>query len=221
MFSITRDVVNPYSTKELSDLCALEYERIQDNEYFTPFTTTCKGMLSSFLYREFHITGVTFSPTTEANVNTLNVEAGKPFTFLHELAHTKGVMRENDAQLVALCLSLTSSNKFIRFSAYYYSFGSFISLARHTGVEGDYANLVSTIDPHFLQYGTYANNYWSKYHLLDDFAEWWNNLYLKFSGVEEGTESYNDPPAIVTPTEITFSNYQKIYFRVFYGGDLL
>ena len=90
------ELVSPYSIREMNDLLALEFDRLQEEygDYFNPFTTRAKPMVSSFIYRELHITGVTFMPTSEANVNYLNTNASKPMTFAHEILHTNGVMKE-------------------------------------------------------------------------------------------------------------------------------
>ena len=213
------EIVNPYSNKEMNELMEQEYKRIED-PYFTSFTMYGKPMLSSFLYREFHITGVTFLPTTEANINYLNVNAGKPFTLAHEIAHTKGVMREDDANLVAAYLLLTSDNPYFRYSAYYYTISSLLSLADYTGNVDEYNDVISTINSGVKQDWSYCNKYWNEHNSMANFANWVNDTYLKLSGANKGVESYNDSPIIVDPTkkEITlFSTYQKLYFQLFFN----
>ena len=66
----------------------------------------------------------------------------------------------------------------------------------------------------------YINAYWASHRSLSDFANWWNDLYLKISGQDKGTESYNDSPIEVDPTtrEISsFSTYQKLYFQLYFN----
>ena len=65
----------------------------------------------------------------------------------------------------------------------------------------------------------YNNKYWSDHNSMAKFADWVNDTYLKLSGANKGTESYNDTPIIVDPTkkEITsFSAYQKLYFQLYF-----
>ncbi|MCR4879613.1 MAG: DUF3810 domain-containing protein [Bacilli bacterium] len=213
------DLIEPMSHQELNQKIEEEYAKY-DIKYLLSFTTRTKPMITSFIYREFHITGLTFMPTAEANVNTMNVASGKPFTYAHELAHTKGSMREADADLIAAYITLQSDNYYLRYSGYYYTLGSLLNLAKYTGVDTDYKEVVAMIDTRYKKNVTFNNNYWDKHNSWANFANWWNNLYLKISGVKEGTGNYGDNTPTVNPTtkEITsFSNYQKLYFTIYYS----
>lgn len=213
------DIETP-DINELNNKIVKEYEKF-NSSYLFNYSTNAKPMyLTSWLYTEFHITGVTFIPLGEANINILNVNAGKPFTLAHELAHTKGAMREEDADLVASYITLHSDDYYLRYSGYYYTIGSLLALANYTGVEGDYAALYSRIDSKFKNNVSFNNKYWKEHNKASDFANWVNNLYLQLSGQKDGTSSYGDSPIIIDPTkkEIkSFSNYQKLYFDIFYN----
>lgn len=212
------DLVEPLTHNELNALLEEEYKNYP-TEYLLSFTTSSKQMLSSFIYREFHITGVTFMPTAEANVNTMNVASGKPFTYAHELAHTKGAMREEDADLVAAYITLHSNNYYLRYSGYYYTISSLLNLCHYTGNDNDYKEVVNQLSPKFVKNVSFNNEYWSKHNSWAKFANWWNNLYLKISGEKEGTDSYGDDTPTIDPErkEIkSFSSYQKLYFSIFY-----
>ena len=218
------EVVSPYSLSEMNDLLEKEFERITNayGDYFTPFTTRVKPMATSFIYRELHITGVTFMPTTEANINYLNVKALKPFTYAHEIFHTKGVMKEEDADFMALYLMLTSENSYFRYSGYYFSLSSLLYLASLTGVESDYKEVMALVNNNYKLDKQYGNRYWKEHNAFADFGDWWNDLYLKLSGEKEGTKSYNDTPTDVdedTHEVIKFSLYQKLYFKLYYEAN--
>ena len=205
---------------ELNKKVEAEYKKFEST-YLFDFTTETKPMyLLSWLYTEFHITGITFIPLGEANINILNVNAGKGFTTAHELAHTKGAMREEDADLVASYITLHSDDYYLRYSGYYYTLGSLMSLANYTGVEGDYNALYARIDNRYKKNMSFNNQYWKEHNKAKDFATWWNNLYLQLSGEKDGTSSYGDSATIVDPTkkEIkSFSNYQKLFFDIYYS----
>ena len=212
------DIVAP-DISEINEKVALEYHNFQST-YLFDFTTKAKPMyLSSWLYREFHITGITFIPFAEANVNFLNVNAGKAFTLAHELAHTKGAMREGDADLVASYITLHSSDYYLRYSGYYYTIGSLMTLAKYTGNDTDYNELYNKLDVRFKKNISFNNKYWKEHNKANDFANWWNDLYLKMSGEKEGSSSYGDSSMHVNPDKevIVFSNYQKLYFDIFYS----
>ena len=218
------NLVCPYSTSEMNDLLEAEFTRLQEEygDYFTPFTTRVKPMATSFIYRELHITGVTFMPTTEANVNYLNVNSLKPITAAHEILHTKGVMKEEDADFIALYLMLTSKDSYFRYSGYYFSLSSLIYLANYTGVSTDYSEVVNSIDANYKKNVNYGYNYWKQHNAFADFGNWVNDLYLKLSVEKEGTNSYNDTPTDIDKDKqevINFSLYQKLYFRLYYEAN--
>lgn len=212
------DLVEPISHKELNALLEGEYKKYP-SEYLLSFTTSTKPMLSSIIYREFHITGVTFMPTAEANVNTMNVASGKPFTYAHELAHTKGAMREEDADLVAAYITLHSDSYYLRYSGYYYTIGSLLNLCNYTGKDTDYKEVVAELDPRFTKNISFNNQYWTSHNSWSKIANWFNNLYLRISGEKEGTDSYGDDTPTIDPEkkEIkSFSSFQKLYFSLYY-----
>lgn len=210
------EVKMPYSPNELARKIAYEYSKIKD-PYFSSFTTNPKPLLTSFLFVQFQITGVYVGISGEVNYDAFMTKSEYPFTFAHELAHSKGVMRENDAQLVAAYICLNSEDDFIRYSGYMYTFTSLLSLCRYTGNKDDYNNMRKQMDEDILKNYSYISKYWEKNDLLSHIGEFFNNLYLKLFG-SESTESYDDTPIIVNPgtNEITsFSRYQKLYFQTF------
>ena len=221
-FEESGELVMPVSHDELNRLIEEEYKKLPD-DYLLSFTTKTKPLFTSFIYREFHITGMTFMPTVEANINSLNTSTSKPFTYAHELAHTKGAMREADADLIASYITLNSDNAYLRYSGYYSTISSILSLTRYTGNENDYKEVVAMLDERYLKNLAFNRNYWSEHNSWANFANWWNDIYLKISGVNEGTKNYgdNDPTFDPTTHEITtFSNYQKLYFSIYYRDYL-
>ena len=220
-FEADGNLVMPYDIDTLNTLIEKEYRKF-NSDYLFDFTVKNKPMtLLSWLYVEFHITGVTYIPLAEPNINIMNVNAGKGFTACHEIAHTKGAMREEDADLVASYITLHSSNPYLRYSGYYYTIGSLLTLGRYTGVEGDYSELYARLDSRFKSNLSYNSKYWKEHNKAKDFANYWNDLYLKISGQNKGSSSYGDSETVVNPTtkEITsFSDYQKLYFEIYYSN---
>lgn len=222
-FADNGSLVIPYSTEELSEKIIQAYDRADLSEYFTSYSTRIKPLTTSFLYREFHITGVHFAPTTEATVNVLIPDALKPFTMAHELAHAKGVMREQDANLVALYVCLLSDDPYVQYSGLFNSFYTLLNLLRYMGEPTAYQQMYQTLSLNIRKDYAYQNAFWSEYDILDTFARWVNDTYLKIFG-NDGVSSYVDVPDVITVEEgentieviSEFSPFQKLFFYFYF-----
>ncbi len=209
-----------YSLSKLNKIMQKEYKRLND-EYFAPFTSNAKPMMSSFIYREMWITGVYFAPFGESNINVLSTKSEIPYTLVHELAHSKGIMRENDANLVATYLTLTSDNPYIRYSGYINTFSYVLNIAHYSDDAALYNSLLNKVDNNIRKNWGYISKYWNSHNLANRIADWWNSLYLKSQGTENGTDDYDDTPVIVDPDThkvVTFSNFQKIYLGIYFAN---
>ncbi len=212
------EVINPYKSHTLYEMIKNEYTELND-EYYSSYTPTPKRMFLSFLFREFQITGLYFAPFGEVNYNKYTTNGELPFTIAHEIAHSKGVMRENDAQMVAAYITLNSSNYYLRYSGYIYTFSAIFSLSNYTGDKDDASELYKLINENIKKNESYIYSYWNKHNLLSNIGNWFNDIYLKLSGTNNGTSDYGDTPIVVDQTshEITsFSNYQKLYFATYF-----
>lgn len=218
-FNENGDVKTTMSLQDIASEVKKAYKIVTD-PYFSSHNGAIKPMLSSFIYREFQITGVTFSPFAEANINTMVPNGDLPFTVAHELAHTKGVMREDDANILALYVCLNSENPYLRFSAYNRYFSSIRPMGSATYLTEEERTHLLTINPALSKYTSYERNYWENHDLLERIGDWINNLYIKSSGVEEGTSSYSGGTAYeYDPTEhkiVKFSPVQKLFLEKYY-----
>lgn len=210
--------VKGYDLNEATKLVKESYKIVTDS-YFSNYFGAVKPMMSSFIYREFQITGVSFNALGEANINVLNTKVNLPFTIAHELAHTKGVMREDDANKLAFYVCLNSESPYLRYSAYTSYFYQMKSMASGSYLTESEREGLHPLDPAFNKTQSYVYNFWQKHNLLEDIGEWFNNLYIKSSGVKEGTSSYNggtqsefDP----TTNKLHPSLYQKLFFEKYY-----
>jgi len=210
--------VEGYDLNEATKLVKEAYEIVTD-DYFASYFGAVKPMMSSLVYREFQITGVSFNAFGEANINILNTKVNLPFTIAHELAHNKGVMREDDANKLAFYVCLNSESPYLRYSAYTSYFYQMKSMASGSYLTESEREGLHPLDPAFNKTQSYVYNFWQKHNLLEDIGEWFNNLYIKSSGVKEGTSSYSggteyefDP----TTNKLHPSLYQKLFFEKYY-----
>ena len=213
------EIKESYSLNSLNNIMQKEYRRL-DNDYYASFTSNAKPLLTSFIFREAWITGIYFAPFGESNINILATKSEIPFTLAHELAHSKGIMRENDANLVATYLTLTSDNPYIRYSGYINTFSYCLNIAHYSDDENLYNTLVDKLDMNIRYNWGYINKYWKSHNLVERISDWWNDLYLKSQGTENGTDDYNDTPVIINPDTqqvVSFSNFQKIYLGIYFS----
>ena len=195
-----------------------EAYKIITDPYFYDHFGNVKPMFSSFLYRELQITGVTFNPLAEANVNTLDTHVDLPLTVGHELAHTKGVMREDDANQLSFYICLNSNSPYLRYAAYCAHFVQLEIMASY--LKDDEKPSLVAVKQEFYKTRNYVNDYWKKHNMLGKIGDFFNNLYIKSSGVKEGTDSYHTGTDNYeydnTVEELTPSTYQSLFFEKYY-----
>lgn len=184
-------VVMP-SQKQLNALLAKEFERLP-SEYFSSYTPVSKTIANKTIMSELHIVGVFFAPFGEANINGFETGLYLPHTMAHEMAHGKGVMRENEANLVASYLLLTSDNPYLSYSGLVKTFYSALSLVSlYPDSQADYARLYASVDRGVLKDMSDYSKFWSRFTLLDDIGNWLNDIYLKLNK-QTGSDSYYKP----------------------------
>lgn len=220
-FEESGEVKTSMSLNDIAKEVKKAYKIIEGNDYYASHFGSVKPMLSSFLYTEFQITGVTYSPLGEANINTHNTKTNIPLTVAHELAHTKGVMREDDANQLAFYVCLNSDNPYLRYAVYvdyYDQLEAIVTPYYLTEEERD--NLHKDGIPTLNKSRTYEYQFWKKHNLLKNIGEFFNDLYIKSSGVKEGTSSYSGGSEYVhdplTSELKQASLYQKLFFEKYY-----
>lgn len=220
------DMSKYYTYNELAEQMKKEYERI-DNDYISSYTSTAKSLYNSWLLSEMNVTGITFSLTGEANVNTAMPSIDIPFTMAHELAHTKGIMREDDANLLATYICLTSTDSFIQYSGYFRTYSRLLSAAYYTSDKATYTDICSHLPASLLKEAQNYYKYFEEHDTLDKIQDTINDWYLKLSGVQTGVDSYIDVENSTDTGsvrddgtkiyEVEFSTQQKLLFYLYYN----
>ena len=224
-FAEDGSLIVPYSFEEMNKRVIKEFEKI-DGDYFHNITVRGKPLFSSFIYRELHIAGVSFSALGEANVDYLVNSSDLPFTLAHEIAHIKGVMREQDANLIATYVLLDSDDAFLRFSAYRRTFFNLVDIVDFLpDPQQIRTHIYSLLDERIWKDIYYANDYYKKHDLFNTIATFFNDLYLKIFG-NGGIGAYDDNMdkedsgntddngnIIYNPV---YSKTQKLYFKFYF-----
>lgn len=184
-------VKRPYSNSDLYDKIEEEYSRI-DDDYLTKFTAKPKKLtFFGWLYTEMHISGVSFLPTGESNYNQNIPNIDIPFVVAHELAHTKGVMSETEANDFAMYVCMNSSDPYLRYSALCNAFEGIETMAMTANDDEKMNTFYTTVSENVWKDFLYTNEYWNKHTFFKDIAKWFNDLYLKIFG-SQTTEAYID-----------------------------
>ena len=107
----------PYSYKEMNDRLLSAYDALSDEYGFIgSFYSAVKPVMLSEPMSYTHITGVYTFFTGEANINVNFPDYTIPFTAAHELAHQRGIAREDEANFVAFLVCIRSEYTYIRYS---------------------------------------------------------------------------------------------------------
>lgn len=213
------------SFDKLNEIAIKEFDKL-DSDYYHPFTPRGKPMMSSIIYRSLGIAGVSFSALGEGNVCMANVYSDIPFCLIHEIAHIKGVLREEDANLLASYICLNSDNHLLRYSGYMRSFFNLIDICYFLPSPNDYINYIySSLDQNIINNINFNYHYLNHYDILTDIANFFNDLYLKIfgnggigaydddMGKEDSGEKDDDGNIIYNPI---YSSTQKMMFEYYY-----
>lgn len=225
----------PYTFRELAKQLKLEYARL-DDDYFFSYTPTAKEIVNSWILSDFMITGITFLPTGEANLNVEVPPTSVTSTLAHELAHTKGIQREGDANMLSYYILLSSQDDYLRYCGYYATFYSFLYAVAITGESQAFSQMKQSLSPLITAEQRYTQKFWDEQpDIMGQIGEFFNNIYLMFNGATNGTGSYNDgtQSGIVIPTDPdtdepiidpdtqkpviipVYSTLQKMYFYIY------
>lgn len=214
--------IMPYTFNRLANIMENEMKRLDEFDYFYKYTARPKGSWFSPLLSELHITGVDFPLTSEANVNNAMPSIDIPFTMAHEIAHLKGVMREDDCNTVALYICITSSDPYVRYSGYFRGFFRLLEIKEYTNHK-EYVDILYKISQSIWDDNSYYAKYFEEHDLLQDISKFVNDLYLMFNGQKEGTGSYEDTSNTIPSGKdesgneireyLNYSPYQKILIQ--------
>ena len=188
--------VMPYSTKEMNKKLLNAYEKASEQYDFIPkMYSRVKPVMMSKLMSYTHITGVYSFFTGEANINVDFPDYTIPFTAAHELAHQRGVAREDEANFVAFIVCSMSDDTYIRYSGYL-SLLEYVSNAYYSADTSDnhtdYAELRNSLNIKVRYEQRAYNEFFDKYRdsVASDVSGAVNDAYLQSQGIKEGSKSY-------------------------------
>ena len=182
----------PYDLDTLNAHLLDAYEVICDKYSFVSrLHVGVKPVLASKAMSYTHITGVYTYFTGEANVNVYFPDYTLPFTAAHELAHQRGIARENEANFVAFLVCAASSDPYVQYTAYLNLF-EYVANALWQADRDAYREVLSTLAPEVIGELRAYDLFFEQFEgsVAADISEAINDTYLKVHGNKEGTASY-------------------------------
>ena len=185
--------VSDIDFKEMSNQALIGYDRL-DADFETleikSFYSVAKPVRFSRVMTWLDLLGVYTYFTGESNVNVHYPDYTTPFTVAHEMAHQRGISRENEANFVAFLVCARADSVYVRYSAYM-NMLEYVGSALYKTDKELYRELVSSYDNRIKgEMNAYRDFYQAnKNELLGKISDTVNDNYLKAQGTE-GVVSY-------------------------------
>ena len=194
-------------TADLDETAAAALENISgDYPILKGFYTKPKPVINSYFMSQQYLMGVYFPFTLEANYNKLMYSSNKPETVVHELAHTQGIILEDEANFVAFLACSQSENAEYRYSGYLSAL-KYVRTRAFDAVQDKEPALRERLDEMetHIDYGIWVDMfenqaYWQDVQedeeaiipssTVNELADAAMNGSLKFNGVADGKDSY-------------------------------
>ncbi len=163
---------------------ALEYEVLPD------LPITPKPVLNSWWMSMLQITGIFTPYTFEANINIAAPDYNIPATMCHELAHSRGFMREDEANFIGYLACRESDSAEFQYS------GTMLALVHSINrlYDADYDAFleVNALMSEGVRLDFADNNaYWARYEgPVAEVSTAVNNTYLRVNNQSDGVQSY-------------------------------
>lgn len=190
-FCVTDHSVMPYGYDELSRRLVEAYDKVCDEYDFIPrLTSRVKPVMLSEPWTYTHISGVYTYFTGEANINVNFPDYTIPYTAAHEMAHQRGIAREDEANFIAFLVCTASDDPYIRYSGYLEVY-EYVASSLYSADKNYYGTVYSSLDKHVREEMTAYSAFFDKYrnNPAATVTETVNNTYLQMQGTV-GSRSY-------------------------------
>ena len=183
--------IMPYGLDTLNEHLLDAYDKFSAKyDVVDNFDSRLKPVMLSKLMSYTHITGVYSFFTGEANINIDFPDYTIPFTAAHELAHQRGISRENEANMIAFLVCINSDDAYVRYSAYLNMY-EYVANALYSADYSLYIKAAENLDFKIRAEEIAYSNFFKQYagSTTSKISGTVNDTYLKVQGTE-GTVSY-------------------------------
>ncbi len=176
---------------ELSSLCSEAYNNAaEENEVFKGNYGNVKGVFLSKPWTYTFVMGMYFPFTAEANINTNIPHSLLPQTVLHEMAHQRGIAREEDADFTAFYISRNADDR-LKYSADLEALSDLLDCLYLSDTEV-FNRVADTLSDGIKRDFNFNSRFWNEYDTkLAEASNDINNAYLESNGQEMGVLTYS------------------------------
>lgn len=182
-----------YTIVELKEKSEKAYSRLSKIiPFFSYKAPAVKPVMFSWLVSKIGIEGYYCPLSGEANINMRLPYMVLPFVACHEISHTLGIAREDEANLIGYLVNINSTDTNFRYSGYYNILRSVLFEIRMKSPE-DFARLLKQINPGTLADFKQEHEFWKMYN--GDMSAYMGTAldkFLKINNQKKGTDSYQD-----------------------------
>ena len=181
----------PYTHKDCVDLCSESYDKLaEEYSFIKSFRVPVKEIILSPFMTYTHISGVYTFFTGEANLNTNYPDYVRVFTTAHEMAHQRGIARENEANFIAYLVCINSEDSYMQYCGYLNMY-EYLADALYSTSPKLYAKASSKLEAGGRYDIACFSSFFEKYrnNVAADVSGAVNDKYLESQGTE-GEKSY-------------------------------
>ncbi len=170
------------------------HEFVEDYPAYQWSTGSAKPVLASHYMSYTDIVGIYIAYTMEANVNVDVVEYNTPSDTLHELAHLRGIMPEDEANYVAYLACVNSGRPDFVYSGYMMAYIHASNQLYDEDIEL-YRQVRALLSDGVVIDLVANSQYWDQFEtpvgeVVSSVSTSVNNAYLQVNGQEDGVKSY-------------------------------
>ena len=179
---------------ELSGKLADAYHKLDPNgSLASPSASRIKPVLLSSVMSSAHFLGLWSYVTGETNLNTQFPDYTIPFTAAHEMAHQRGIAREDEANFMAFLALRDAEDPYLRYAGYLglfeYVASALAAAYPETYFSVVYPEISAGIRAEFAAYNAFFNRH--KDSTISEVTGSLNDAYLKINGTS-GETSYGE-----------------------------
>ena len=185
--------IMPYDYKTLVKRMNDSFDKYAEGvDYISHFRSSPKAIALSSVMTYTHISGVYTFMTGESNINTNYPDFLIPYTMAHEMAHQRGIAREDEANFVAFLVCIGSDDEYIRYCGYA-NMLNYLNSALAKADSELYKSFLYGYMPRemLLEFVAYSK-FFDKYRdsVASEVTGAVNDAFLQSQGQKAGTQSY-------------------------------